>query len=735
GGVTSILYGVTVRVTGLGILYQAQTTVPPDQTIVVKVPATFAVSGRVADGFNISLNGAAITIVSGGFAIQAASIANGAFVATVPGVSTVYRVIVSKAGYLPSAQEVTIAAPTALGTITLVSVEGQNTIAGSVDGPPSDIAVTVTASNADGRTVTIPRGSLGPNCTAAQVTSQTAFCITVGPGTWTVKAAADGFAYTSTNPSTVNTTSGSVTGVTVAMASVTTTPLQAQQCLDTAGCRAEAKGSRIIMIVPPGAAGSSNEVVTITIKETTNAPDTGNFTPALTNGSGVPVALDFVIRNSLGVVITQFALPLNFTIEGLGTGSIVGYLDDATRTWIPLTGCTASASGISCSTTHLTKFSILSVKSSAAPSTGGGGGGGGGGWAPIIVGPPVVTAGTINSGTGGSLSTPRIWTELPAGVLTTPVQMTGRINENPVSNQAAALEGALFTTAVFSVELNNILGPSINNLDKAATINVRLTAEDLALVCGDASLLRVRRYDEASGKWVDLPITSASSTVISATTEHLSLFAVVAALPAPGATSPSGGSLVVGLDPTLAWGQACFRQYHVQVAAYNNDGPGIDMIIGRDDLTQLRKFPILAPNMGVGSYVLLPGMTYTWRVRTSPLATALGPTDKGWSDYSEPRTFRTGSVTSATITVMQPPNGSSVTDLTPLLQWANRNPLIFYYEVQLSEDATFETDPSRATAAVAWELSHGGQSSPLNSYRVKRQFALKAGATYYWRVR
>ncbi|MCX6020680.1 MAG: hypothetical protein NTZ05_02915, partial [Chloroflexi bacterium] len=56
----------------------------------------------------------------------------------------------------------------------------------------------------------------------------------------------------------------------------------------------------------------------------------------------------------------------------------------------------------------------------------------------------------------------------------------------------------------------------------------------------------------------------------------------------------------------------------------------------------------------------------------------------------------------------------------------------FYYEVQLSQDSSFNVDPATATAAVYWNLIHGGQTDPLDSWTSPE---LERGQTYFWRVR
>jgi hypothetical protein len=60
---------------------------------------------------------------------------------------------------------------------------------------------------------------------------------------------------------------------------------------------------------------------------------------------------------------------------------------------------------------------------------------------------------------------------------------------------------------------------------------------------------------------------------------------------------------------------------------------------------------------------------------------------------------------------------------------------VFYYEVQLSTDPTFNTNPATATAAVYSALIHGALTSPPNTYRVPSAFPLQANSIYNWRVR
>lgn len=196
-----------------------------------------------------------------------------------------------------------------------------------------------------------------------------------------------------------------------------------------------------------------------------------------------------------------------------------------------------------------------------------------------------------------------------------------------------------------------------------------------------------------------------------------------AAASPPQLTSPMEGEQIASFGPTLTWeNPSGATQYHLQVIPINNDGPGVDLHVGSAGSS----FSIPAPPSWYG---LLPDMSYTWRVRVSDANSFVALTDESWSGWSE-RRFRTPSVSSATISLVTPPSGGTVTTLTPVLQWSNSRSDVFYYEVQVSKDPGF--GPS---AFLYFELRHGGVTSPPNSYAVPSGFPLEVNTTYHWRVR
>ena len=199
----------------------------------------------------------------------------------------------------------------------------------------------------------------------------------------------------------------------------------------------------------------------------------------------------------------------------------------------------------------------------------------------------------------------------------------------------------------------------------------------------------------------------------------------------PQPLAPATGATLSGLNTTLTWNNpAGATQYQVQVIPANNDGPAINLIRNLE-----RSYVIQAPVFGAGPYVILPGMTYTWRVRTTTATTGIEENSPLWGAWSDGFTFRTRTATSTGITPVSPSNGATGIGLTPAIRWNNSDTEVFYYEVQVSRDASFNTDPATASAMVYWELRHGAVTNPVNSYAVPATFPLQANTTYFWRVR
>lgn len=114
-------------------------------------------------------------------------------------------------------------------------------------------------------------------------------------------------------------------------------------------------------------------------------------------------------------------------------------------------------------------------------------------------------------------------------------------------------------------------------------------------------------------------------------------------------------------------------------------------------------------------------------------------------------TRRMHSVVFMTGTAFQPlpdevtaPRDASISPLFPLpdtllsstapvtIQWRSGQLGILYYQVQISPDPTFNTDPLTATSFVWDNTVHGPLSTPPNSYTTPE---LPRSAVLYWRIR
>ena len=162
------------------------------------------------------------------------------------------------------------------------------------------------------------------------------------------------------------------------------------------------------------------------------------------------------------------------------------------------------------------------------------------------------------------------------------------------------------------------------------------------------------------------------------------------------------------------------------------DGPAIGLIIGDAAAVAASSFAVPEPVFGLGPYVMLPDMTYIWRVRVTSATASIAADDPSWSAWSEEWTFRTRPADIATIT-LGPPSEGAVADTGPTIIWSDADPNVFYYEVQLSADQQFRTGAD-AVASVYWNLVHGGESVPAHSWTVPLGFELPP-VPHFWRVR
>lgn len=163
------------------------------------------------------------------------------------------------------------------------------------------------------------------------------------------------------------------------------------------------------------------------------------------------------------------------------------------------------------------------------------------------------------------------------------------------------------------------------------------------------------------------------------------------------------------------------------------DGPDIHLVLA----SQGGEFKIPAPP---GWFGMLPGMTYTWQVRwTDQLGEEVGKPPKldqeggAWSPWTKD-TFKTRDASLATLSMVGPEDNSVVDSLDAAVKWKNQDREIFYYEVQISKDPTFNTNSETATETVWWAIVHGGITH--NSWSPSMAgVQYDPNSTYYWRVR
>jgi len=219
--------------------------------------------------------------------------------------------------------------------------------------------------------------------------------------------------------------------------------------------------------------------------------------------------------------------------------------------------------------------------------------------------------------------------------------------------------------------------------------------------------------------------------------------------PAFGKGFPQG-SLDLGIKPVIPYGTKNMTVELIPSADKETgipNSPGLTLqFTDTGFINRIRQegFTLPAPKMGEGPYITLPGMSYIWRVRASPDPNLSFQDGPGWETIQATPVLKIPNTGKGEIKDYSAPRGSekivfpvlgggeTTKNLTPTLRWQDGNSDVFYYEVQVSKDPTFNTNPDTATVAVQWNLVHGGQTNPLNSYKAA---PLEKGTTYYWRVR
>ena len=343
-----------------------------------------------------------------------------------------------------------------------------------------------------------------------------------------------------------------------------------------------------------------------------------------------------------------------------------------------------------------------------------------------IVAEPNVTATVVPEGTtlglnGGGDLPGGVYVNFPPTAVPLPVSVSVSVSNEAPSDVVAPSGTTLLPLTI------NITPETPLTLGEPMTIEINPTPEQLEAAGGDLNNLAVGVV--TPNGVVVLPAQALHGRLV-VTIDHLSTFVLLAITdPSPILTQPPMGD-ASSMGPLLQWTQPPHTTwFQVQVVPFNEDGPGINLVIG--DSTQVRaaQYQVMAPNFGSAdpNYVLLPDMTYLWRVRTATVLT--NPEKADWSAWAA-SSFKTPPASSSTITPVAPPVFGEVSTLTPTLTWANSNTAVFYYEVQVSKD--YEFGPN---VFLYSEYVHGGASTPANSYEVPDAFPVEAGEIYYWRVR
>ena len=309
--------------------------------------------------------------------------------------------------------------------------------------------------------------------------------------------------------------------------------------------------------------------------------------------------------------------------------------------------------------------------------------------------------------------------DVPADTWVSTVTMTVSVSDS-VPGDVVAPSGSVLLPKTVEVTTDT---PVI--LGRGVEVLVNLTITDR----GSRSMTNIRGGVVVGNRVVPKPtrVVDEAAGLIAITVDHFTKFTIFEVI-SGGATlsAPADGALLSDFGPTLVWtNPSGVTQYHLQVVPFNNDGPGVDVHIGSAGTF----FNIPPPPEWYG---LLPDMTYAWRVRVSDVSTFVGLDDPSWSDWSV-RTFKTPAVSSATIGLVSPAQGTTLASTQPVaLQWSNSSTAVFYYEIQVSGDPTFNTDPATAISFVWQNLVHGGVTDPPNSWMTPE---LPANGTFYWRVR
>ena len=322
---------------------------------------------------------------------------------------------------------------------------------------------------------------------------------------------------------------------------------------------------------------------------------------------------------------------------------------------------------------------------------------------------------------GGAYQPGGVYVNFPPTTVGTPVNVSVSVS-NEIPSDVTAPSGTTLLPLTIDITPATPL-----TLGEPLTIEISPTPEQLAAVGGNLNHLSVGVV--APNGTHALPVQAVNGRLVVTTNRLSKLVLLAVTKPGPTLTQPpmndassTGPLLQWTLPPRTTW-------FQVQVIPFNEDGPGINLVIGDRAQVRAAQYQVLGPNFGSAdpSYVLLPDMTYLWRVRTTTVTT--NPIEDDWSAWAV-SSFKTPQASSSTITPVSPQSYGEVSTLTPTLTWANSNTAVFYYEVQVSRDYEFGSN-----AFLYSDYVYGGAGTPANSYVIPEAFPLEADTIYYWRVR
>jgi hypothetical protein len=151
--------------------------------------------------------------------------------------------------------------------------------------------------------------------------------------------------------------------------------------------------------------------------------------------------------------------------------------------------------------------------------------------------PPVTESSiTLTPGSAGTLTSPdgRYSISFPQGAVLGDVVVILK----PYSNDKLKPAPANANLGATSFEVSGLSGL----LSRDATVRVTYSADDLTAAGGDASKLKLAYYDAARNTWVILPTqVDTGSTALTATTNHLSVWAVMVSSSTTTTTGATGG--------------------------------------------------------------------------------------------------------------------------------------------------------------------------------------------------